>query len=135
MNTLIVEENRKNTEDILSTVLMGFPDYCRKLYIAKFHDKCSPGVKEHLTGFHIENEYDLQKLMLPLLAAFFHDTRTECVQDTGHHAVRKDIVIDSIDSVVELKCTRPGITERHLSEEIASDMVHYESSRVFFYEK
>ena len=68
-----------------------------------------------------------------MLVAFYPDTRIEGVQDTGHHAIRKDIVIDSIDSVVELKCTRPGITERQLSEEISSDMVHYDASRVFFY--
>ena len=133
MKTLTDGESGKNTEEIISTVLMNFPEYCRKLYMTKIHDKCSHGVKEHLEGFHIENEYDLQKLMLPVLIAIYPDTRPESVQDSGHHAIRKDIVIDSIGTVIELKCTRPGITERQLSEEIASDMVHYEAASVFFY--
>ena len=89
MKTLIEEENRQNTEGIISTVLKNFPEYCRKLYMTKIHDKCSPGIKEHLDGFHIENEYDLQKLMLPVLTAFFPEARTESVQDSGHHTVRK----------------------------------------------
>ena len=127
------DENRSNTENIVFSVLKNFPEYCRKLYMIKIHDKCSSGIKEHLTGFHIENEYDLQKLMLPLFTAIFPDTRSESVQDTGHHAIRKDIVIDSINSVIELKFTHPGITERQLSEEIASDMVHYEAAKLFFY--
>jgi len=133
VKALMADENRKNPEDILSIVLNNFPEYCRMLYMTKTHDKCSPGIKEHLTGFHIENEYDLQKLMLPLLTAIFPDTRPEIVQDTGHHSIRKDIVIDSINAVVELKCSRPGMTERQLSEELASDIVHYEAARLLFY--
>lgn len=133
MKLMASDENRSNTENIVFSVLKNFPEYCRKLYMIKIHDKCSSGIKEHLTGFHIENEYDLQKLMLPLFTAIFPDTRSESVQDTGHHAIRKDIVIDSINSVIELKFTHPRITERQLSEEIASDMVHYEAAKLFFY--
>ena len=133
VKALANEENRISKEDMVSTVLKNFPEYCRKLYMTKIHDKCSLSIKEHLIGLHIENEYDLQKLMLPLFIAIFPDTRAESVQDTGHHSIRKDIVIDSINSVIELKCTHPGITERQLSEEIASDMVHYEAATLFFY--
>lgn len=86
-----------------------------------------------MTGFGIENEYDLQKLMFSEITSLFPDARTESVQDTGHHAVRKDIVIDSISTVIELKCTRVGMTERQLSEEVASDMVHYACDRLYFY--
>ena len=133
MKTIADKGNEKSIEDIVSTMLKNFPEYCRKLYMTKIHNKCSSGIKEHLTGFHIDNEYDLQKLMLPLLIAIFPDTRAESVQDTGHHTIRKDIIIDSINSVIELKCTRPEMTERQLSEEIASDMVHYETAKLFFY--
>ncbi len=133
MKLMTNDESRSNTKNIVFTVLKNFPEYCRKLYMTKIHDKCSSGIKEHLDGFHIENEYDLQKLMLPLLTAIYPDTRPESVQDSGHHTVRKDIDIDSIDTVIELKCTRPGQTERQLSEEIASDIVHYEVGNIFFY--
>ena len=44
--------------------------------------------------------------MLPVLTAIFPETRSESVQDSGHHAVRRDIVINSIDTIIELKCTR-----------------------------
>lgn len=133
IKTLMGGEIRKETDDIIIAVLKNFPVYCQKLYMTKIHDKCSPGIKEHLSGFHIVNEYDLQKLMLPVLTAIFPETRSESVQDSGHHAVRRDIVIDSIDTIIELKCTRLEQTERQLSEEIASDMVHYEATKVFFY--
>ncbi|MBR4454777.1 MAG: hypothetical protein IKS32_00990, partial [Solobacterium sp.] len=55
------------------------------------------------------------------------------VQDSGHHAIRKDIVIDSESAVVELKCTRSGMTERQLSEEIAADIIHYDCNTLYFY--
>lgn len=54
-------------------------------------------------------------------------------EDSGHHTIRKDIVIDSHDIVIELKCSRRSMTERNLSEEVASDIVHYGNKYVFFY--
>ena len=72
------------------------------LYKEGIHERCSVGIKEHLTGFSIENEYDLQKLMLSALSSVFSDARTESVQDSGRHAVRKDIIIDSKSAVIEL---------------------------------
>lgn len=71
--------------------------------------------------------------MLAAVSLLFPDARTESVQDTGHHAVRKDIVIDSDSAVIELKCTRVGMTERQLSEEIAADMIHYDCQHLYFY--
>ena len=61
MKLMTNDESRSNTKNIVFTVLKNFPEYCRKLYMTKIHDKCSSGIKEHLDGFHIENEYDLQK--------------------------------------------------------------------------
>ena len=126
--------NRETTAaDLIAIILENFPCFCRNLYKAEIHERCSAGIKEHLTGFSIENEYDLQKLMLSVLSSVFSDARTESVQDSGHHAVRKDIVIDSRAAVIELKYTRSGMTERKLSEEIAADMIHYDCKRLFFY--
>ena len=122
-----------NSTDAIDLVLANFPIFCRNLYMSRMHEKCSQGLKEHLAGFCIENEYDLQKLMLAALVLVFPDARTESVQDSGHHALRKDIVINSLSAVIELKCTRMGMTERQLSEEIAADMVHYSSNNLYFY--
>ena len=138
--TIVEEYCRKllNAKTNVSTeaidiVLTNFPVFCRNLYMSKTHESCSCGIKEHLTGFHIENEYDLQKLMLAALSLVFSDARAESVQDSGHHAVRKDIIIDSQSAVIELKCTHTGRTEKQLSEEIAADMVHYEGNQLYFY--
>ena len=129
----LLSEPETTASDPISVILKNFPLFCRNLYKAGIHDRCSVGIKEHLTGFSIENEYDLQKLMLSVLSSFFSDARTESVQDSGHHAVRKDIVIDSKSAVIELKCTHSGMTERKLSEEIAADMIHYDCKQLFFY--
>ena len=104
--------------DSIAVILENFPLFCRNLYKTAIHERCSVGIKEHLMGFSIENEYDLQKLMLSALSSVFSDARLESVHDSGHHAVRKDIVIDSKSAVIELKCTRSGMTERKLSDEI-----------------
>lgn len=130
---LLQTDTERTTADLIAQLLKNFHLFCRNLYKSDIHDKCSDGIKEHLTGFGIENEYDLQKLMLAAVSPVFPDARIESVQDTGHHAVRKDIVIDSESVVIELKCTRTGMTERQLSEEIASDMLHYDCSRLYFY--
>lgn len=133
ISSLVSSSGDNSKTNLITNILSNFPRYCAKLYRSKIHEKCSIGIKDHLSGFKIENEYDLQKLMLPALLAVFPDARTESVQDSGHHCVRKDIVIDSESAVIELKCTRTGMAERQLSEEIASDMVHYEAGNLFFY--
>ena len=122
-----------NRSDIILTLLTNFPRYCKKLYIEQIHGRCSDGVKNHLSGFLIENEFDLQKLMFPLISAYYPDARTEAVQDSGHHPVRKDIVLDSEGAAIELKCTRNGMTERQLGEEIAADIIHYRYEKLYFY--
>ena len=129
-----IQKNRLEAKtDHILLLLKNFPVFCRNLYLSKIHEKCSKGVREHLSGFTIENEYDLQKFMLAEMTALFPDARIESVQDSGHHAVRKDIVIDSESAVIELKCTRRGMSERSLSEEVASDMIHYDCGRLYFY--
>ena len=122
---LLQESSEKIDENRIMHLLVNFPVFCRNLYKIEIHNSCSEGIQAHLTGFAIENEYDLQKLMLAAVSLEYPDARTEIVQDSGHHAVRKDIVIDSESAVIELKCTRVGMTERQLSEEIAADMIHY----------
>lgn len=119
--------------DRVSEVLENFDSFCRSLYKSQIHESCSAGIKAHLTDFEIKNEYDLQKLMLSALRVVFPDARTEVAQDSGHHPVRKDIVIDSAEAVIELKCTRPGMSERKLSEEVAADIIHYQCENLFFY--
>lgn len=118
---------------IVITILEHFHDYCRCLYKEKIHNKCSDSLKRNLPCLKIENEYDLQRLMYPAIRSVFADARLEVTQDSGHHMVRKDIVIDSQDIVIELKCSSETVTERRLSEEIAADMIHYKNRHILFY--
>ena len=87
-------EDEKTSQDNIYSMLINFSLFCRNLYLSKIHEKCSEKVKEHLSGFCIENEYDLQKIMHAVMSVVYPDARTESVQDSGHHAIRKDIVID-----------------------------------------
>ena len=130
--TLEESSGSENTDRILS-VLKNFSSFCSVLYKSRVHEKCSDSMKTHFTGFGIGNEYDLQKLMLAALMVVFPDVRIEAAQDSGHHEVRKDVVIDSEAAAIELKCTRAGMTERQLSEEVASDIIHYDCKRLYFY--
>lgn len=86
-----------------------------------------------LSYLSMENEYDVQRLMYPLFRSVFADARMEETEDSGHYTIRKDIVIDSYDIVIELKCSGKSMTKRRISEEIASDMVHYGNRFLFFY--
>ncbi len=123
----------KREADLIKVILENFHVYCKKMYRTKPHTKCSEKLKEHLCEVQIENEYDLQHLLYPLIRAVFPDARVEEAQDTGHHMVRKDIVVDSQDAVIELKCSRASMTERQLSEEVASDIIHYSNRCLYFY--
>ena len=113
--SMLTNELQRGNRDTILSILRQFPLFCKNLYKSDIH------------------EYDLQKLMLAVLSSVFSDARSESVQDTGHHSVRKDIVIDSESAAIELKCTRSSMTERQLSEEIAADMIHYETRNLYFY--
>lgn len=122
-----------NSIKIVESILRNFHLYCKYLYKSRIHGKCSQELKQHLIGFSIQNEYDLQKLLFPAIALMFPDARQEETDDTGHHTIRKDIVLDADGIVIELKCTRASMTEREISEEIGSDMIHYKEQQIFFY--
>lgn len=118
---------------IVVMIMEHFHDYCKCLYKEKIHKKCSDSLKKNLPCLKIENEYDVQRLMYPVIRSIFTDARLEETEDSGHHMVRKDIVIESQDIVVELKCSGKALTERRISEEIASDIVHYGNKHILFY--
>lgn len=129
---------RSHTKDNIGVVLVkkilgNFHLFCKSLYKNSVHGKCSDSIKNNLSKLEIMNEYDVQQLMYPLIRSVFPEARLEENEDSGHHTIRKDIVIDSQDIVIELKCSRKSMNERSLSEEIASDIVHYSNKYIFFY--
>ena len=78
---LLQTDTERTTADLVAQLLKNFHLFCRNLYKTGMHDKCSDGVKEHLTGFGIENEYDLQKLMLAAVSPVFPDAdRRSCLR-------------------------------------------------------
>lgn len=129
------EQGFSETEAVKIVLMMleHFHDYCRCLYKEKIHGKCSDSFQKNLPCLKIENEYDVQRLMYPVIRTVFPNARIEVTEDSGHHTVRKDIVIDSCNIVIELKCTSETVTERRISDEIAADMVHYGNRYIFFY--
>lgn len=118
---------------IVESILKNFKQSLDKMFHKNIHGKCNDTLKNHLPNIGIQNEYDVQHLMYPFLLSVFEDCRMEKCQDTGHHTVREDIVIDSYKIIIELKCTRRSMTERDLSEEVAADILHYKERHLFFY--
>lgn len=96
-------------------------------------DKRATLSPEKLQAIQIENEYDLQHILYAALKPLFKDIRKEVTEDSGVGAIRSDIKISSISSIVEAKCTRKTMSLKKLTEEIEADIVHYEAEFIYFY--
>lgn len=132
-NTEFNKISEKEAVLIVRNILENFKKSFEKMFGKKVHGHCNDTLKNDLPKIIIQNEYDVQHLIYPFLLAVFDGCRMEKNQDSGHHTIREDIVIDSYNIVIELKCTRESMTERDLSEEVASDIVHYNDGHIFFY--
>jgi len=77
-------------------------------------------------AYVIENEYDIQDLLYVILKPFFADARME--EFTPQHAgsaKRIDIVIPSIDVVIEVKFVRNEFYAASIADEIKIDIESY----------
>lgn len=88
--------------------------------------------KEQLEALKIKNEYDVQHLLFAYIRPLYPMARTEVSEDTGYNTVRVDIGLDA-GNVIEVKCTRKGMTQKRLVEEIEADMVHYSAKCIYFF--
>lgn len=88
---------------------------------------------ENLQAIQINNEYDLQHLLYAVLKPLYKDTRKEVTEDSGIGAVRSDIKIPSLNSIIEAKCTRKSMNLKKLTEELEADIVHYNADFIYFY--
>lgn len=86
-----------------------------------------------ITPMEIENEYDLQHLLYAALKPIFPDLRREVAEDSGLGMVRSDMCIPSLDTIIEVKCTRKNMSLKVLTEQLEADMVHYMAERIYFY--
>ena len=96
-------------------------------------DKRASFTSEDLQKLKIENEYDLQHLLYAALKPLCLDARKEVTEDSGVGAIRSDIKIPSLDTIIEAKCTRKTMNFKKLTEEIEADIVHYKAGYIFFY--
>ena len=88
--------------------------------------------KEQLETLKIKNEYDVQHLLFAYMRPLYPMARTEVSEDTGYNTVRVDIALD-MKNVIEVKCTRKGMYQKKLIEEIEADMVHYSAKAIYFF--
>lgn len=78
-------------------------------------------------SLRIQDEYDVQDLLRALLALYFDDIRPE--EWTPSYAgspVRIDFLIPEIEAVIEVKKTRPTMSDKTLSEELIIDIEKYQ---------
>lgn len=89
--------------------------------------------KEKLDQIKIKNEYDVQRILYSLIKPVFPEARVEVVDDTGFASIRYDIIIERLSLVIEVKCSRASMSQRNLTEEIGSDIFHYNYNNLFFF--
>lgn len=121
-----------DTQDCLAGYLENFYLFLEAFKEVK-PDKRATLTTEKLQAIQIENEYDLQHLLYAVLKPLHHDARKEVTEDSGIGAIRSDIKISSLNSIVEAKCTRKNISLKKLTEEIEADIVHYKADFIYFY--
>jgi hypothetical protein len=74
----------------------------------------------------ITDEYDVQDLMHSLLRLYFEDVRPEeWVPSYAGSSSRTDFLLPQIDTVVETKHTRKGLTARAVGEQLIIDIAKY----------
>lgn len=131
---ILLEETESKAEkaDILETVLDNFGLYLKNMFLTEPENKATLK-KEILQLVHIENEYDVQHIMYAVIKALYPSARREVNQDTGYGTVRYDIVIEEIDTIIEIKCTRKDHTDSKLCKELGEDGYFYKCSRLLIY--
>ena len=118
--------------DALESVVGNFGLYLKNMFLTEPESKATLK-SEILQQIHIENEYDAQHIMYAVIKALYPSARREVNQDIGYGTVRYDIVIEEIDTVIELKCTRRDHTDSKLLRELGEDGYFYKCSKLLVY--
>lgn len=103
----------------------------KAMYLDKCHGKGNIQ-NSQLNCIQIGNEYDIQRILYSLIKPIFPHATTEVLDTTGCSTIRYDIDIDSCNTTIEVKCSRPNMTERTLNEEMGSDSFHYKRKNIIF---
>lgn len=117
---------------VIRRLLQNFYKHIEAMYQKPVHSKARI-LKADLDRIKIGNEYDVQRILYSIIVPVFPLARLEVTDDTGYNSVRYDICLDEYDIVIEVKCTRDSMSERTLTEELGSDIFHYQSKNLFFF--
>ena len=135
MESILCEENNEVSQTIPNEIERYLRNF--NLFLEAFTeiqpDKRASITSEKLNEVKVENEYDLQHLLYAVIKPLYPDTRREVSNDSGVGTVRGDIIIPSVNAIIEAKCTRKSISLKKITEEIEADIVHYNADYIFFY--
>lgn len=74
----------------------------------------------------IDNEYHVQNLLYTVLRPIFPDLlEEECIESIGHKHPRLDLLIPSLDLIIEAKFIRKNVSFAKITEELAADATLY----------
>lgn len=112
--------------------LDGFYRYIKAMYQDPPHKR---GILtlELLNEFSVGNEYDIQRMLYAWLRPVFPTVRTEVNSDNGYSGMRADLYLEEYDLIIEVKCTRPSMSEKMLTEELGADCFHYHAKNLYIY--
>jgi hypothetical protein len=75
---------------------------------------------------NVNDEYDVQDLMHALLRLHFDDVRPEeWVPSYAGSASRTDFLLPEVDTIIEIKKTRTGLTAKAVGEQLIIDIAKY----------
>jgi hypothetical protein len=82
--------------------------------------------REDRQTLDVKDEYDVQDLFHALLTVHFADIRKEeWTPSSAGGASRMDFLLPEIESVVEIKMTRPNLSTKQIGEQLIVDIAKY----------
>lgn len=82
--------------------------------------------REERPTLEVEDEYDVQDLFHALLIIYFDDIRKEEWSPSyAGGSSRMDFLLPEVESMVEIKMTRPSLTTKQLGEQLIVDIAKY----------
>lgn len=130
--TLALLRNDNKSAKEVESVIENFNLFLQNMFAIEL-DKKATLKKECLEQIKINNEYDVQHIMYAVIKVIYPNARREVTQDIGYGFDRYDIVIDDIDTVIEIKCTRKDHTDKKLFRELGEDAFFYKCSNLIIY--
>lgn len=117
---------------IIDTLLKNFGIFLNGMFRAELEKKATIQ-NELLKQIEIHNEYDVQHVMYALIKTLYPSARREVNRDIGYGTVRYDIIIEELDTIIEIKCTREDHTDKKIFRELGEDAFFYKCSNLYIY--